>query len=424
MQFEEFDLSEDILSGISCLGFKTPTPIQEKALPIVLSGKDLIGCAQTGTGKTGAFLIPLLSRISKEKTGKVHTLIVVPTRELAVQIDQQAEGLSYFSDISSYPVYGGGSGQSFEQERTALIEGTDIIIATPGRLIMHLNQNYVDFSNLKTLVLDEADRMLDMGFMDSLTKIIGHLPQQRQNLLFSATMPPKIRQLATTILKDPEEINIAISRPAEKIDQKAYMVFEEQKPELFKHVIQEVSPESTIVFSSSRSNVKDILRELKKLNHHARGISSDLDQKEREEVLTKFKSRQLPILVATDVLSRGIDIEGIDLVINYDVPSEAEDYIHRIGRTARAEAKGKAITFITPKDQHKFRRIEKLMEMTIEKPVLPESLGPVPEYSPSFKKNKRKFGNNKKGNWKGKSGKPFKNNRRPPQNGNTKSSDS
>ncbi len=397
MQFEDFDLNKDILSGISCLGFKTPTPIQAQAIPLVLAGNDLIGCAQTGTGKTGAFLIPILSKIADKKTGKVNTLIIVPTRELAVQIDQQAEGLSYFSDVSTYSVYGGGSGQSFDQEKKALVEGADIIIATPGRLIMHLNQNYVDFSGLKHLILDEADRMLDMGFLDSLTKIIRHLPAERQTLLFSATMPPKIRQLANTILKNPLEISIAISRPADKIAQEAYMVYEEQKPGLFKHIMQQITPQSTIVFTSSRQKVKEIIRELKSLKHKAKGISSDLEQPEREAVLTEFKARQLPILVATDVLSRGIDIEGIDLVINYDVPAEPEDYIHRIGRTARAEAKGRALTFITPSDLRRFHRIEKLMEMIIDKPALPEHLGEAPVYtSPAKRDNQNKKSGSKR----------------------------
>ena len=412
MDFNNFDLHEDILSGITSLGFKSPTPIQEQTLPIVLANKDIIGCAQTGTGKTGAFLIPILSKIAKNKTGKVNTLIIVPTRELAVQIDQQAEGMSYFAGISTYSVYGGGSGQSFDQEKKALTEGADIIIATPGRLIMHLNQNYVDFSSVQHLILDEADRMLDMGFQDALTKIIGHLPKKRQTLLFSATMPPKIRQLAGAILNNPEQINIAISRPAEKITQSAYIVFEEQKPGVFMHIIEELKPTSTIVFTSSKLKIKEILRELRKLKNQAKGISSDLDQKEREEVLMEFRARKLPILVATDVLSRGIDIEGIDLVVNYDVPAEPEDYIHRIGRTARAEAKGQAITFITPRDQSRFRRIEKLMEMTIDKPKIPESLGAVPDYSTEYKSTS----NNKKRPFKKKKPANFK-----PRNGNNNS---
>jgi ATP-dependent RNA helicase RhlE len=410
LDFNNFDLHEDILSGITSLGFKSPTPIQEQTLPIVLANKDLIGCAQTGTGKTGAFLIPILSKIAKNKTGKVNTLIIVPTRELAVQIDQQAEGMAYFAGISTYSIYGGGTGQSFDQEKKALIEGADIIIATPGRLIMHLNQNYVDFSSVEHLILDEADRMLDMGFQEALTKIIGHIPKKRQTLMFSATMPARIRQLASSILNNPEQINIAISRPAEKITQSAYMVYEEQKPGLFVHLIEELNPKSTIVFTSSRQKVKDILRELKRLKTKAKGISSDLDQKEREDVLMEFRARQLPILVATDVLSRGIDIEGIDLVVNYDAPAEPEDYIHRIGRTARAEAKGQAITFITPKDQNRFRRIEKLMEMSIDKPNAPEFLGSVPEYSTEYKKSntKKNFKKKKPGTHK-------------PQNGNVSS---
>lgn len=388
MEFKEFGLADEILEGISCMGFKNATPIQEQAIPVVLSGKDLIGCAQTGTGKTGAFLLPVLSKISKGSTKKINTLIIVPTRELAVQIDQQATALSYFSGISTIPVYGGGSGMAFDQEKQALSSGADIIIATPGRLIMHMNQNYVDFSELKHLILDEADRMLDMGFYEDIMKVVGQTPASRQTLLFSATMPPKIRKLASTILKDPYEINIAVSRPAEKIEQEAYMLYEEQKQSVIKMIMGNRKPESSVIFTSSRAKVKDILRELKGIGLKAKGISSDLEQKEREEVLNEFRSKQLPILVATDVLSRGIDIEGIEIVLNYDVPAEPEDYIHRIGRTARAQATGVAITFITPLDQRKFNRIEKMMGMEITKPSIPEELGKTPEYNPAAPKPK------------------------------------
>lgn len=426
MSFETYKLSGEVLEGISCLGFKDPTPIQHQAIPAILEGRDVIGCAQTGTGKTGAFLIPVMDRIIREKNdNRINTLIIVPTRELASQIDQQAEGIGYFAGLSTFPIYGGGSGAAFDQERQALTQGADIVIATPGRLIMHLNQNYVDFSGLKHLILDEADRMLDMGFFEDIMRIIARTPQNRQTLLFSATMPPKIRKLADAILKNPVEITIAVSRPAEKIEQLAYMVYEKQKPSLVREIMSDKQPESSIIFASSRAKVKEIVKELKGVGLPVKAISSDLEQNEREEVLSDFRNKKLKILAATDVLSRGIDIEGIDLVLNYDVPHEAEDYIHRIGRTARASATGLAITFITPEDQHRFARIERMLESEIPKGKVPEDLGAVPEYAPSAKKKKKskkksggKFQNTAKGNAGNKHFKKKRFFKRPKNNGN------
>lgn len=390
-KFSDFGLDENILEAIGYMGFKKPTPIQEQAIPVIMQKKDLIACAQTGTGKTGAFLLPVLHELVRNPSEKVQVLIIVPTRELAVQIDQQLEGFTYTLPVSTIPVYGGSGGNSFEQEKQAFISGANIIVATPGRLIMHMNQQYVDFSQLKHLILDEADRMLDMGFHDDIMRIISKIPKNRQTLLFSATMPPKIRTLAAKILKNqPEEISISISKPAEGIAQEAYMVYESQKPALIQNVFNERNLPSVIVFASTKLKVKVILKEIKALGFNARAVSSDLEQHEREEVLNAFRNKQLPILVATDVLSRGIDIEGISLVLNYDVPQDPEDYIHRVGRTARAASKGVAITFITPEDQHRFVRIEKLIGREIEKTVVPAELGETPPYSPSQPKANRK----------------------------------
>lgn len=364
------------------MGFNKATPIQEQAIPFILDGKDLIACAQTGTGKTAAYLLPILNKISKEHNENIDTLIVAPTRELALQIDQALEGFAYFTSVSSIAVYGGGDGMSFEREKKALMQGANIIIATPGRLIAHLIMGYVKFDNIKHLILDEADRMLDMGFNEDIIRIINYLPAKRQTLLFSATMPPKIRTLAKRILVNPEQINIALSKPAEGILQAAYMVYNNQKVELIKDLLKGKDLISVLIFSSTKSNVKVIEKELIKNGFPARAIHSDLDQKERESVLIDFRNRKIRILVATDILARGIDIEGISLVINYDVPDDAEDYIHRIGRTARAESTGIALTFVNEFDQQKLYQIENLIEKEINKIPLPEFIGKGPLYEP------------------------------------------
>jgi ATP-dependent RNA helicase RhlE len=393
MTFNDFGFAEPVVEGFTSMGYKLPTPVQQQCIPLIMEGNDLIACAQTGTGKTAAFLLPLLNRMVLEPTTKSSALIIVPTRELAIQIDEAIQALAYFSNISSMPIFGGTGGSSFEQEKKALSEGANIIIATPGRLIAHLNMGYVQFGDIQTLILDEADRMLDMGFFEDIMKIVKQLPAKRQTLLFSATMPPKIRELAHQILKEPKQINISISKPAEKIIQKVSHVYNPQKIPLLQHVLKNVNHQSIIVFCSSKDSVKQLTKTLKSQQLHVASIHSDLDQNERNDVLRQFKNRSLRILVATDVLSRGIDIDSIGMVINFDVPHDAEDYVHRIGRTARAESDGEALTLVNEADQIKLSRIEKLIGYSIPTLALPDELGKGPEYRPqsnSANKNKRK----------------------------------
>jgi len=386
LTFTDFNFDPNLQEGLDSMGFRKPTPIQEQAIPIILNKHDLIACAQTGTGKTAAYLLPIMHQIctAKEKS-LVNTLILAPTRELVQQIDQQTEGLAYFTGISSIAVYGGGDGISYEQQRRALNEGVDIIIATPGRLIAHLTSGVVKLSQLQHLILDEADRMLDMGFYDDIIRIMSYLPAKRQTLLFSATMPGKIRTLSQKILNQPEQINIALSKPAIGILQQVYMTFDHQKLALIKMILAEGNYASTIVFVSTKEKVKQLYQTLFRAGMKVEAFHSDLEQEQRENILRAFKSRQLPVLIGTDVLSRGIDVEGISLVINYDVPHDPEDYIHRIGRTARAETTGTAITFINEKDQRKFSNIETLIGKTIEQKILPEALGEGPVYQPEIK---------------------------------------
>jgi len=384
LNFSEFGFAPDLMEGISAMGFESPTPIQEQAIPAILEGKDIIGSAQTGTGKTAAFLLPVIQNImASREANKTRALVIVPTRELAQQIDQQMEGFSYFTPVSSIAVYGGGDGTLFAREKKALSEGTEVVICTPGRMIAHLNNNYVKFEGLKYLILDEADRMLDMGFYDDIMKIIQYLPQKRQNLMFAATMPDEIRKLARKVLHQPVELNIAVSKPAEKILQVAYPVYETQKLPLVTHLLKGRDLKSVIVFCSTKISAKQLGRQLKREGLKAQDIHSDLDQKQREEIMLDFRNRKLNILVATDLLSRGIDVDNIELIINYDVPHEGEDYIHRIGRTARAESDGIAITLISQEEQYKFARIEKLLEKQVTKSAVPEEFGDTPEYNPS-----------------------------------------
>jgi ATP-dependent RNA helicase RhlE len=386
LTFKDFGFNERLIEGIESSGYNTATPVQEQVIPLVLQGKDVIASAQTGTGKTAAFLLPLINKIitSPPNHGaSITALVIVPTRELAVQIAQHMEGLSYFTSVSSIAVYGGGDGNAFVQEKKALSMGADVVICTPGKMIAHLNMGYVKFDGLKYLVLDEADRMLDMGFYDDLMRIINSLPAKRQNLLFSATMPQKIRELARKILHEPAEINISISKPNEKIVQLAYVVYEPQKIPLVKYILHQKTFKSVLIFCSSKMSVKQLNRDLKKTGLPIDEIHSDLEQDVREDTLMKFKSGRLQILVATDILSRGIDIDNIDLVINYDVPHDGEDYVHRIGRTARAAAEGTAITFVSEKEQRKFASIEKLIGKPVTKAVVPEEFGEVPEYAPT-----------------------------------------
>jgi superfamily II DNA/RNA helicase len=365
------------------MSFSKPTPIQEQAIPVILDGKDLIACAQTGTGKTAAYLLPILNKIVATEVRHLNTLIIAPTRELAQQIDQQVEGFGYFLGVSSIPVYGGGDGATWDKQRKALEEGADLIIATPGRLIAMLASGTIKFDHLEHLVLDEADRMLDMGFFDDIVKIISYLPKDRQTLLFSATMPPKIRMLANKILQQPQEISISIAKPAEGILQQAYVVYDAQKGALLKHVLKSREWSSVIIFASTKEAVKKLYSSFSKVGLAARAFHSDLEQPEREQILRGFKNKQINILIGTDVLSRGIDVEGISLVINYDVPPDPEDYVHRVGRTARAESTGTAVTFINERDQRKFQSIERLIGQAITKEPVPEALGAGPAYSPA-----------------------------------------
>lgn len=398
MKFSEFGLDDQLLEAIAYMGFENATPIQEKAIPIVLENRDLIACAQTGTGKTGAFLLPILNKLVGKTDPNINTLIVVPTRELAIQIEQQIQGLAYFVSVGSQTIYGGGDGKDWSIQKEALTKGTDIIVATPGKLLSHLKMGYVNFSHVKHLVLDEADRMLDMGFIDDLRDIISYLPKNHQTLLFSATMPKSIDQLARKILHNPAEISLAISKPAEGVDQKVYLTFDNQKiPVLASILAEREHYESIIVFTSTKSKVFEIVQALKKKGFPAYGISSNLEQDKREEVLLGFRSRRIRILVATDVMSRGIDIKEINMVVNYDVPHDAEDYVHRVGRTARANTKGEACTFVNQKDMVKFQRIERLIEAEIVKFQPAEELGPGPEWQASApKKNKRPFNRKKR----------------------------
>jgi len=399
LSFEEFNFVPELQEGLDSMGFSKATPIQEQTIPLVLQNKDIIACAQTGTGKTASYLLPVLNKIYQKQTEKINTLILVPTRELALQIDQQIMGLAYFTQATSIAVYGGGDGIDYEQQKRSLREGVNIIIATPGRIIAHLTSGKIKFDHLEHLILDEADRMLDMGFYDDIVRIISYLPQRRQNLLFSATMPSKIRGLAKKILKQPAEVNIAISKPSEGINQLAYMAFDAQKGKLLISILKNGGFKSIIIFASKKETVKAINNELNKRGIKSEAFHSDLEQSQRESLLNQFKGGQLPVLVGTDVISRGIDVVGIDLVVNFDVPPDPEDYIHRIGRTARAETTGTAITFINDKDQYKFQRIELLIEREIEKLALPEELGEAPIYAPAKKKSKTNFkkkSNNKK----------------------------
>ncbi|WP_424961730.1 DEAD/DEAH box helicase [Ekhidna sp.] len=368
MTFNEFNLDDQLTEAIDHMGFSEATPIQEEAIPAILEGKDLIACAQTGTGKTAAFVIPTLNYLAQNPSDDVKVLVVVPTRELAIQIDQQIEGFSYYLPVHSIAIYGGGDGSDFAQQKKALTQGSNIVVATPGKLISHLNLGYVKFDQVTHLILDEADRMLDMNFYDDIKKIITYLPNLKQTSMFSATMAPKIEKLAREILKDPKKIELALAKPAENISQEVYRVEEGYKSELISKLISRYEAfESILIFSSTKKKVSEIVQSLKKAGLEAKGISSMLEQDERERILLKFRAKKLRILVATDVLSRGIDIKDINLVVNYDVPNDAADYVHRIGRTARAKTSGVAITLVSKDDNYKMKRIEKLIERQLEK---------------------------------------------------------
>jgi len=384
MKFNELNLDEEVLQALDAMNFKECTPIQEHTIPVILNGDDLIGVAQTGTGKTAAYLLPVLNELNKGTypSDAINCIIMSPTRELAQQIDQQMEGFSYFMPASSVAVYGGNDGIRFEQEKRGLTLGADVVIATPGRLISHLSLGYVDLSKVSFFILDEADRMLDMGFYDDIMQIVKFLPKERQTIMFSATMPTKIQQLAKSILNNPVEVKLAVSRPADKIIQTAYICYENQKLGIIQSLFEHQTPERVIVFASSKLKVKEVTKALLRIKLNVGEMHSDLEQSQRDIIMHEFKSGRINILVATDIVSRGIDIDDIRLVINYDVPHDSEDYVHRIGRTARANNDGCSITFVSEKEQTKFKNIEDFLGKSIYKIPIPEELGEAPEYAP------------------------------------------
>ena len=391
MKFSELNLEESVLDALDAMNFQECTPVQEHTIPVLLEGHDLIGVAQTGTGKTAAYLLPVLNQLSKGTYPEeaINCIIMSPTRELTQQIDQQMEGFSYFMPISSVAVYGGNDGIRFEQEKRGLTLGADVVISTPGRLISHLSLGYVDLSKVSFFILDEADRMLDMGFADDIMQIVKYLPKERQTIMFSATMPSKIQQLAKSILNNPVEVKLAVSKPAEKIIQAAYICYEAQKLKIIESLFKEQTPERVIIFASSKLKVKEVAKALKRLKLNVGEMHSDLEQNQREAIMHEFRNGRINMLVATDIVARGIDIDDIRLVINYDVPHDNEDYVHRIGRTARANHDGCAITFVSETEQTRFKQIEDFLEKAIYKIPVPEELGEAPAYAPRTSSNRR-----------------------------------
>ncbi|MGL4518524.1 MAG: DEAD/DEAH box helicase [Phocaeicola sp.] len=411
MKFTELNLNESVLNALDSMNFSECTPVQEHTIPVILDGKDLIAVAQTGTGKTAAFLLPVINQLSQGgyPADSINCIIMSPTRELAQQIDQQMEGFSYFMPISSVAVYGGNDGVRFEQEKRGLTLGADVVIATPGRLLSHINMGYVDLSKVSFFILDEADRMLDMGFAEDIMQIAKKLSKERQTIMFSATMPHKIQQLAKTLLNDPVEIKLAVSKPAEKIIQTAYVCYESQKLGIIQSLFKDETPDRVIVFASSKIKVKEVTKAFKRINLNVGEMHSDLEQPQREQIMRDFKAGRTKILVATDIVARGIDIDDIRLVINYDVPNDSEDYVHRIGRTARANNDGCAITFISEKEQTQFKSIETFIGKDIYKIPVPEELGETPEYKPRTSRGGSGRRNNQGGGRNNKNGsKPFK----------------
>jgi len=402
MKFEELPLCDSVQEGLQAMNFIEATPVQELAIPVILSKKDLIACAQTGTGKTAAFILPLLHNLTSEKhpEDKINAIIMAPTRELAQQIDQQMEGFSYFTPFSSVAVYGGNDAQAWDTQKKGLQKGADVVIATPGRLLSHMNLYDVDFSEVRFFILDEADRMLDMGFYDDIMQVVKKLPQKRQTIMFSATMPPKIRALAKSILNHPEEVRISVSRPPDTIDQNAYICHEAQKAGIVEHLFAGKEISKVIIFSGSKLKVKELYKLFRRMGLSVGEMHSDLEQAQRDHVMHEFKNNRVKILIATDIVSRGIDIDDISMVINYDVPHDAEDYVHRIGRTARAGDTGTSITFVNEQEQYKFKKIEEFLEKEINKLPIPEQLGEAPVYDPEqFRHGHKKF-NKKKGSFK------------------------
>ncbi len=418
MYFDELDLNDNVLDALYDMRFDTCTPVQEKCIPEILEGHDVLGVAQTGTGKTAAYLLPVLSKLDDGGYPKdaINCVIMSPTRELAQQIDQAMQGFGYYlQDVSSVAVYGGNDGNRYDQELKSLRMGADVVIATPGRLITHISLGNVDLSKVSFFILDEADRMLDMGFSEDINTIASKLPKTCQTIMFSATMPEKIEELAKTLLKDPVEIKLAVSKPAEKIKQEAYVCYETQKMTIIKDIFKAGDMKRVIVFSGSKMKVKQLAAALQQIGINCGAMHSDLEQAERDDVMFKFKSGQFDVLVATDIVARGIDIDDIEMVINYDVPHDTEDYVHRIGRTARANRDGRAITFVNEEDQYWFQQIEKFLEKVVEKMPLPEGCGEGPEYIKLNKPSKRNNGR------KGKGGKQGGNNRGSNNNGEGKS---
>ena len=391
MTVDELNLSEPLLRGLDAMNFYEATPIQESTIPLILEGRDVIACAQTGTGKTAAYLLPIIDKLSKENhpSDAINAVVMAPTRELAQQIDQQLEAFAYFLPITSVPIFGGTDGITWEQQKKGLQMGADVVIATPGRLLAHLNLDYVDLSRTSYFILDEADRMLDMGFYDDIMQVYKQLPADVQTILFSATMPNKIREFAKSILKNPSEVKIAISRPPESIIQTAVICWEQQKIRILEYFFASTHPERVIIFSSSKQKVKELSNSLKRLKFNVAEMHSDLEQSQREDVIREFKNGEIDILVATDIVSRGIDIEDVRLVINYDIPHDPEDYVHRIGRTARANHEGLAITFVAETEQKKFLQIEKFLDKSLYKIPVPPEFGDVPEYQPEYNNNNR-----------------------------------
>ncbi|MDP4276759.1 MAG: DEAD/DEAH box helicase [Bacteroidota bacterium] len=398
MTFEELDLEEEVLDGLWAMNFHDCTPVQEQSIPILLEGKDLIACAQTGTGKTAAYLLPILNNLVKSEHPEdaINAIVMVPTRELAQQIDQQIAGFGYYLPVSSVAVYGGSDGIVWEQQKKGLQAGVDIVIATPGRLLSYLKLGLIDLSQVQYFILDEADRMLDMGFFDDIMQVVNELPKRRQTMLFSATMPGKIRELAKTIMIAPAEIRLAVSKPNENIIQSAYICYERQKAYLVKSLFTETLPDKVLIFASSKIKVREVTRTLRSMKLPVAEMHSDLDQSERDRTMQDFRSGKTNILVATDIVSRGIDIEDISVVINYDVPHDAEDYVHRIGRTARASAEGLSITFVSEDEQDYFERIEKFLGKSMYRLQLPQEVGEGPEWAPS-KHHGGGFGNKGRG---------------------------
>ncbi len=381
MYFDELPLSDEVLDALWDMHFDVCTPVQEKAIPPLLDGHDVIACAQTGTGKTAAYILPLLTNLQFDDhdPDKLNAIIMAPTRELAQQIDQQMQGFGYYVSFSSVPVYGGNDGRAWGTQMKGLQTGADIVIATPGRLLSHMNIYDIDFSGVKYFILDEADRMLDMGFYDDIMTIVKKLPADRQTIMFSATMPTNIRRMAKAIMNAPVEVQIAVSRPPETIHQMAVELYEGQKEKMVLSLLKDQHLRKVILFAGKKQRVKDITRTLRQMGLDARAMHSDLEQKERDDVMLDFRNGKIDVLVATDIIARGIDVDDIPLVINYDVPRDAEDYVHRIGRTARAENKGMAITLVSVEDARFFHKIESFLKKDIDRLPLPAELGEAPD---------------------------------------------